>query len=135
MPLLLDTGVVYALADTDDDWHDRALALLRRQREPLLLPVTTVPEITYLLRTRLRPETERLFVESIAAGELGVEQMTPPDWRRSVELLEMYAAIGFVDASVIAIAERLRLTTIATTDRRHFSMIRPTHVDSFVLVP
>lgn len=135
MPLLLDTGVVYALADADDDWHDRARALLGSQREPLLLPVTAVPEITYLLRKRLRPQTERLFLEAIADGELGVEQLTAGDWRRSVELLETYEAIGFVDASIVAIAERLRLTTIATTDRRHFATIRPNHVDSFELVP
>ncbi len=135
MPLLLDTGVVYALADTDDAWYDRARALLRRQGEPLVIPVTIVPEITYLLRKRLRPETERLFVESIAAGELGVEMMTRNDWRRAVDLLETYPDIGFVDASVVAIAERLRLTTIATTDRRHFSTIKPSHAESFDLVP
>ena len=135
MPLLLDTGVVYSLADADDAWHDRARALLRRVREPLLIAVTTVPEITYLLRKRLRPETERLFVDSLAAGEVGVEPMTDADWRRSVELLETYGEIGFVDASVVAIAERLRLKTIATTDRRHFSTIRPSHVDRFELVP
>jgi hypothetical protein len=135
MPLLLDTGVVYALADADDSWHDRARALLSRQREPLLVPVTAVPEITCLLRKRLRPQTERLFLESIVGGELGVEALTADDWRRSVELLETYSEIGFVDASVVAIAERLRLTTIATTDRRHFSKIRPHHVDAFDLVP
>ena len=97
--------------------------------------MTTVPEITYLLRKRLRPETERLFVESIAAGELGIEPITPHDWRRSAELLEVYRDIGFVDASVIAIAERLRLTTIARTDRRHFSQSRPAHADRFDPVP
>ena len=135
MPLLLDTGVVYALADADDSWHNRAQSLLRSQRELLLLPVTTVPEITYLLRKRLRPHTERLFLRSIADGELGVEQLTVGDWRRSVELLETYEEIGFVDASIVAIAERLRLTTIATTDRRHFSAIRPSHAERFELVP
>jgi uncharacterized protein len=35
----------------------------------------------------------------------------------------------------VAIAERLRLTAIATTDRRHFSGIRPRHRASFTLVP
>jgi len=99
------------------------------------VPVTAVPEITCLLRKRLRPQTERLFLESIVGGELGVEALTADDWRRSVELLETYSEIGFVDASVVAIAERLRLTTIATTDRRHFSKIRPHHVDAFDLVP
>jgi hypothetical protein len=36
---------------------------------------------------------------------------------------------------VIAIAERLGATTIATLDVRHFTVVRPRHVDAFQLVP
>jgi predicted nucleic acid-binding protein len=43
--------------------------------------------------------------------------------------------IGCVDASVVAVAERLKLSTLATTDRRHFQIIRPAHIDRFALVP
>ena len=42
---------------------------------------------------------------------------------------------SLVEASVIAIAERLEQDTIATLDRRHFSVVRPLHVDAFTLVP
>ena len=42
-------------------------------------------------------------------------------------------ALSLVDASVIATAERLGQDTITTLDRRH-SMVRPLHVDSFMLV-
>ena len=42
---------------------------------------------------------------------------------------------SLVDASVVAIAERLEQDTIATLDRRHFSVVRPLHVDAFTLVP
>jgi predicted nucleic acid-binding protein len=53
------------------------------------------------------------------------------------ELIETYAdlRLGTVDASVIATAERLGTTTIATLDRRHFTVVRPSHVDAFQLVP
>lgn len=53
------------------------------------------------------------------------------------ELIETYAdlRLGTVDASVIATAERLGAATIATLDRRHFSVVRPNHVRSFGLVP
>jgi predicted nucleic acid-binding protein len=52
-------------------------------------------------------------------------------------VLQKYADanIGFVDASIVAIAERLDVRTIATTDRRHFSMFRPKHCRGFELVP
>jgi hypothetical protein len=40
-----------------------------------------------------------------------------------------------VDAAVIAIAERLNLTEVATVDRKHFSIVRPRHVSAFRLLP
>jgi predicted nucleic acid-binding protein len=46
-----------------------------------------------------------------------------------------YDALGLVDASVVAVAERLKLHAIATTDRRDFSVVRPAHVERFTLVP
>jgi len=36
---------------------------------------------------------------------------------------------------VVAAAERLKITHIATLDRRHFSVVRPAHVEAFELVP
>lgn len=43
--------------------------------------------------------------------------------------------VGGTDASVIATAERLGVTHIATIDRRHFTVVRPKHVESFTLLP
>lgn len=53
------------------------------------------------------------------------------------ELIETYAdlRLGTVDASVIATAERLGAPKVATLDRRHFTVVRPGHVESFELVP
>jgi predicted nucleic acid-binding protein len=39
------------------------------------------------------------------------------------------------DASIIAIAERLDLTTIATLNHRDFAVVRPAHCDGFELIP
>ncbi|HXG69803.1 MAG TPA: PIN domain-containing protein, partial [Gemmatimonadaceae bacterium] len=71
----------------------------------------------------------------VAAREVDVEAVRDRDLTRAAELLEQYPAIGFVDATVVAIAERLKLSSIATTDRRHFASIVPKHVKSFELVP
>lgn len=43
--------------------------------------------------------------------------------------------LGIVDAAVVAIAERLKLTEIATIDHRHFNVVRPRHVPAFALLP
>lgn len=135
MPLLLDTGVLYALADESDDWHVRSREFLARNSDALLVPVTVVPEVCYLLRERLGTTAESRFVQSVGAEEVVLEPVTPRDFQRSAELMAKYADIGFVDASVVAVAERLKLRTIATTDHRHFRPIRPAHVKAFELVP
>ena len=59
------------------------------------------------------------------------------DVGRAVELMRTYAdaAIGFVDAAVVAIAERLGIRQVWTLDRRDFSLIRPKHVEAFEIVP
>lgn len=43
--------------------------------------------------------------------------------------------LGFVDATVAAMAERLRVLSLLTTDRSHFTLIRPRHADGFRLLP
>jgi len=53
------------------------------------------------------------------------------------ELVETYADLhlGGVDASILAVAERLGITEIATLDRRHFTVVRPRHTDVLILLP
>lgn len=135
MPLLVDSGPLYALADADDAWHERVREFLDRQHDLLLVPVTVLPEVAYLLRTRLGREAERRFTASLAAAELTVEDLRLDDLERAAELLVTYPDIGFVDATVVAVAERLRLPAILTTDRRHFAPIRPAHREAFELLP
>jgi hypothetical protein len=135
MPILVDTGVLYALADRDDAWHKRARSFIENTPELLLVPVTVIPEVTYLLRARLGERAELAFVASLAAGELGVEPLTGLDLKQCAAIMARHTDIGFVDASVVAMAERLKVTTIATTDRSHFGQIRPKHCAAFALMP
>jgi len=53
------------------------------------------------------------------------------------ELVSQYddLRLGTTDASIIALAERLNITEIATLDRRHFTAVRPCHVEAFTLLP
>jgi predicted nucleic acid-binding protein len=135
MAVLVDTGVLYALADADDGWHERSRRWLEDLRELVLAPVTVLPEVAYLLQTRLGSAVERRFVRSLATGELDVEPLESTDIQRAFELTRRYPDLGFVDLSMVAMAERLKVTTLATTDRRHLSRVTPKHVASFTLVP
>jgi len=135
MPLLVDTGVIFALAYRKDAWHARVRSYLEAHAGPLLAPVTILPEVAYLLRHRIGPHAERAFTASLADGELAIEHLTRHDWKRTQQLMGTYDALGLVDASIVAIAERLKVHAIATTDRRDFSLVRPAHVERFTLVP
>lgn len=96
-----------------------------------------VTEVAYLLATRLGAEPEIRFLGDLAAGAFAVEPVRAPDWLRIAELVAAYQdlPLGTVDASVVAAAERLDIAEIATTDRRHFGVVRPRHADGFTLVP
>ncbi|MFQ5704601.1 MAG: type II toxin-antitoxin system VapC family toxin [Gemmatimonadales bacterium] len=137
MTVVADTGAMYALVDRSDDWHEWVTSWWTARPRDVLVPVTTLPEITYLLRCRIGVRAEIAFVRSFGDGELQWIGLDQADVRRAAELTETYGdtPLGFVDASVVAIAERLGAVTILTTDRRHFSVVRPTHAPAFELVP
>ena len=135
MPLLVDTGVVYALADRRDAWHARVRRYLRSHPDTLLAPVTILAEVAYLLRHRIGGKAERMFAESVDKGEVAIEPLAARDLTRAVELMGIYGWLGLVDATVVAMAERLKMSVVATTDRRHFGVVRPAHVERFDLVP
>lgn len=96
-----------------------------------------VAETGWLIDRQLGALAEAEFYSSIVAGEIGVEPLAGADWVRVSDLTATYAdnGLGGVDSSLIAVAERLGLDTVATLDHRHFRAVRPKHVKAFKLVP
>lgn len=96
-----------------------------------------ITEVAYLIRSRLGVDAEVRFLGDLAAGEFAIEDMRAGDWLRIAELVGRYRdlPLGTVDGAVVATAERLGITKIATLDRRHFSVVRPVHTDTFELIP
>jgi predicted nucleic acid-binding protein len=135
--LLVDAGPLYAAIDRDDAHHEECVALLTSHRGPLLVPCLVVSEVAWLVGTRLGPRAEVRFLQDFAEGNLLAEPVVAADWVRIAELVFRYRtlALGTVDASIVAAAERLAIADIATLDRRHFGAVRPRHVDSFRLLP
>jgi len=135
--LVLDSGVVLALANRDDRHHRACVELVRSSRESLLLPAPTLVEIDYWFRKRLGIEAWGRFVADVKRGAFILEPTTPEDLVRAAELEDRYdnLDLGFVDASVIAVCERLGECKVATVDRRHFSIVAPRHVERLELLP
>lgn len=136
--IILDTGPLYALADRSDAHHASAVALLAAMpSRELVLPSSVLTEVSWAIEAKLGAHAESTFLAEVAKGVPPVEQLSLADIARCAELVEQYAdfPLGFVDASVIAVAERLSITTIATFDHRHFRVVRQRNGTPFDLVP
>jgi uncharacterized protein len=137
MTAILDTSFLFALTDKSDRNHQRVLAIAQNANENLVLPVAVLPEICYLIASRLGHNAMRRFVSSMTPDVVQVETVTAEDLIRVHQILEKYAdnQLDFTDAAIVAIAERLAITRVYTLDRRDFSIIRPKHCDYFELFP
>lgn len=137
MALILDTGPLYAALDRSDASHAPCRRLIEEAKEALIIPAPVLVEVDYWIHQRLHPGVLVALLDDIANGSYRVAEVRADDYPRIRELCDRYADadIGFVDAAVVAIAERLNERKLATLDHRHFRAIRPRHVDALQLLP
>lgn len=137
MTAILDTSFLLALTNTKDHNHSRVLNTARSLSDSLMLPISVLPEVCYLIASRLGHAALRRFLKELVASDTILEPITLFDLERVGEILEQYAdsQLDFVDATIIAIAERQNISRILTLDRRDFTIIRPRHCPYFEILP
>ncbi|HEX7245677.1 MAG TPA: PIN domain-containing protein [Solirubrobacterales bacterium] len=137
MALILDTSVLLGALDAADADHEPCAALIAGASEELIVPALVLSELDYWCHERLTGEAWLTFLADVLEGAYSVEHPTQEDLERCHELQGKYAdlALGVVDASVLAVVERLGEPKLATLDRRHFSAVRPHHVEALELLP
>lgn len=138
--IVCDTGPLVAAALSNDADHAACVRLFNDMHaagRDLLVPATVTAEVGYLLAREAGARVESLFLRSLAEGDFAAVDLTAADYARMAELVDTYGdlPLGTTDASVIAVAERLKLTDVATLDRRHFTVVRPSHLNSLTLLP
>ena len=109
--------------------------MLQRPGLRLAIPTLVITETCYLIGTRLGAGIEARFLATLA--DFDVRAPESADWNRISALVKEYAdfPLGGVDASVVALAERLHTRVIITLDRRHFGAIRGSGGHPFELLP
>ena len=77
------------------------------------------------------------FIESLASTKLILLNPESVDYQRAAAHIRQYhdSNLDFVDALLIAVAERLNIIQILTVDRRHFLMVRPSNCTAFDILP
>ena len=136
-PCLMDSGFLYALVDETDS-HSRSVRnSLRTIYEEVILPIPAITETAHFVLKNLGAAALANFVEDLPEMNVVFETPTAEDYRRAAEIIRKYddANIDFVDAVIVAVAERLNITKILTIDRRHFGIFKPRHCAAFEILP
>jgi predicted nucleic acid-binding protein len=110
-PLLLDTGGwLLALAGVPE------FAEALRESSRAIVPGLVLAEVDWHLRSR-RKDMHRLLSE-IEGGAYAYEPPTPDDLARAKQIDVKFRklGLGLVDASIAALAERLDVRRVLTTD-------------------
>lgn len=135
-PPIADTGFVVALLNQSDTMHG-VVTTVYAQHQQILLPQTVLAEVAYLVGRNAGTSTVVAFLRGLSASRFRLLALTDEDVMRVAEILEEYvdSRIDFVDASVMAVAERFGCTKILTLDQRDFRLFRPRHCNSFEILP
>ncbi len=137
MALVLDTGPLYAALDRRDADHQACRTLIEESEERRVIPAPVLVEVDHFIRARLHPGIRLAFLADLIDGAYFVEDLRSEDYARVRDICDRYADadIGFVDAAVLAVVERLNEPKLATLDHRHFRTMRPRHVDALQFLP
>jgi uncharacterized protein len=135
--LVADTGGLYALYDAGDRHHAAVVEVVRSYHGPIVVPLPVVAELDYFLSRYLGSGAALDFLDSLASGAFTLDHLQRIDLGRARELMARYddLSLGFVDATVMAVAERLKTRDILTLDLRDFRAVGRHRHGTFVLRP
>ncbi len=135
--VVADTGFVVALLNQSDARHEDVVKVYEEMGRPILLPQTVFAEIAYLVGKVAGVKLVVRFLRGLKDSRFRLVALKEAYVERIAAILEQYAdsRIDFVDASVMAVAERFQSHIVLTLDRRDFLLFQPEHCDFFKLLP
>jgi hypothetical protein len=133
--IIADTSGIIALLDRDDNYHSSAVGVVKNHQS--YIPVTVLPEVDYLATKYLGERVARSFLEDLADGYFNYLPIELCDINKATKIMERYKdlPLGFVDASLIILAERHKIRKILTLDRRHFNLVQSDYLKYLELFP
>lgn len=118
---VVDTGILIAMADTDDKYHDVALQIASAMDHGDL-PTGRVTNYVVLetlnwIHSRQRHETAvELYDRLSASAGFEILHAAQKDFGRARELFETYDSLSFGDATIVAYMERVDITYLYSFD-------------------
>lgn len=135
MIAIVDASPLLAAAYEKDPNHRRCRQLLESRELDLVVPALVVAEVAYFLDRLYGPSAEAAFLRGLE--DLDVEAPLQEEWPAIADFVERYGnfPLGTVDASIIAVADRLGTDLVVTLDYRHFRAVRKSDGRPFRLLP
>ena len=135
--ILTDSSFIYALYNERDSRHQQAMDFASSYTGGTAIPDVILPEVGFLFARDFGYYGLQKFLEKFKQLHARLEPVEWGDIARVHEISVEYADAEFdlVDCCIMALAERLNISQIATFDRRDFSIYRPRHCEYLELLP
>lgn len=115
-PVLLDTGVIYALLNKRESKHEECLRVFRELYRPIVTCEAVIVESCFLLSKH--PRGIEVLLSNVRSGLFGIPFRIAKSSLEVLDLLRKYRDIpaSFADACLIAMANELDIGDILTLD-------------------
>ena len=133
--VLVDSSYFIALLNSEDRYHESALTFSESINVRIVVPEIIIVEVVFMLQARRGQHMVVGFYDFLMRDKPQLEYLNYRDLERVREIKVKYRQFDFVDTAIMALSERLDITSVCTFDRRHFGAFKPNHCDYLELLP
>ncbi|MGA9353687.1 MAG: PIN domain-containing protein [Terriglobales bacterium] len=132
---LVDTGVILALVDRNDRWHEPCVEVYDNIPLPLLTTEAVLAEVFHLTYRNLRDV--RGIWTLLRSGAIRMASIEHDELAEVRNLMEEYAdrPMDFADATLVHLASREATSLILTIDHDDFETYRIGRRKKFMILP
>jgi len=133
--ILLDTGPLVALFDKRDAAHEACRQAMSEIEEPLSTTLPVITEALFLLNESAT--AQQACLTALVKGMAQIEHLGEKTFARAATLMQKYSdfPMDFADATLVAVAEHLKIKKVFTLNQRDFRLYHPKHIRHFHLLP
>lgn len=128
MRVIADTGVLVALLDKRDQYHQWATKIAKRYKAPFYTCEAVIAEAAYLLRAKAGVQGVAPLLNFLEANLVKIDFNVENHPARIIKLLQRYESVpmDYADACLVVMAEhdRYKKHVILTTDNHDFGIYR-----------
>lgn len=132
--MLLDTGPLVAVLDAADQWHRQCVDLWASVADRCLTTEAIVTEASHLVG---RAGATSLPLDLLLAARIPVVSLERAGHEHAVRLMQRHRDVpmDYADATLVVVADALRIDTVFTMDRRGFRTYRRAAGTGFEILP